>query len=85
MCLAVPGQVVKWVNRDPLFASAEVEFGAVRRVCSMACVPEVNVGQYVIVHAGIAISRIDEDAARRTLADLASLDESPAPRPGVDE
>ncbi|HVJ67946.1 MAG TPA: HypC/HybG/HupF family hydrogenase formation chaperone [Caulifigura sp.] len=77
MCLGVPGQVIRWINRDPIFASAEVEFGGVRRTCSMACVPEIDVGQYVIVHAGIAISRIDEEAARRTLADLASLDELP--------
>jgi hydrogenase expression/formation protein HypC len=77
MCLGVPGQLVRWINRDPLFATAEVEFGGIRRACSMACVPDVDVGHYVIVHAGIAISRIDEEAARRTLADLASLDESP--------
>ena len=75
MCLGVPGQVVGWINRDPLFATAEVEFAGIRRTCSMACVPDVDVGQFVIVHAGIAISRIDEEAARRTLADLASLDE----------
>lgn len=85
MCLGVPGQVVKWVNCDPLFAAAEVEFGAVRRVCSMACVPDVDLGQYVIVHAGIAISRIDENAARQTLADLASLDALPEPGPGAGE
>jgi hydrogenase expression/formation protein HypC len=78
MCLGVPGQVVRWVNRDPLFASAEVEFGGIRRACSMACVPEVDVGDYVIVHAGIAISRMDETAAKQTLADLASLSGSPA-------
>ncbi|MBX3444569.1 MAG: HypC/HybG/HupF family hydrogenase formation chaperone [Planctomyces sp.] len=77
MCLGVPGQVIRWLNRDPLFASAEVEFAGVRRACGMACVPEAEVGQYVIVHAGVAISRIDEAAALRTLADLASLDETP--------
>lgn len=77
MCLGVPGRVVRWVSREPLFASAEVEFGGIRRVCSMACVPDVDLGDYVIVHAGIAISCIDEAAARQTLADLASLPESP--------
>jgi hydrogenase expression/formation protein HypC len=78
MCLGVPGQIVAWVNRDPLFATAQVAFAGVRRECSMACVPDAEVGDYVIVHAGIAISRIDAAAARRTLDDLASLPESPA-------
>lgn len=75
MCLGIPGRIVEWINRDPLFATAHVEFGGIRRACSMACVPESDVGDYVIVHAGIAISQIDEEAARRTLADLASLHE----------
>ena len=56
MCLGIPGKVVKWIDRDPLFARAEVEFGAVRRACHMACVPEAAEGDYVIVHAGIAIA-----------------------------
>ena len=63
MCLGVPGRVVEWVHRDPPFAQAKVEFGGVVRACSMACVPDVNVGEYVVVHAGIAISRIDAAAA----------------------
>lgn len=70
MCLAVPGRVVAWINRDPLFASAEVEFEGVRRLCHMACVPEVQPGDFVIVHAGVAISRVDEAEAFKTLRDL---------------
>ena len=70
MCLGVPGRVVEWVDRDPTFPKAKIEFGGVARVCSMACVPDVEVGQYVVVHAGIAISRIDETAARLALEEL---------------
>ena len=70
MCLGVPGRVVEWVDRDPTFAKAKIEFGGVARVCSMACVPDAEVGEYVVVHAGIAISRIDEAAARLALEDL---------------
>lgn len=71
MCLAVPGRVVRWIDRDPLFARAEVEFGGVRRICHMACVADASEGEFVVVHAGVAISRINEAEARRTLSDLA--------------
>jgi hydrogenase expression/formation protein HypC len=73
MCLGIPGKIVRWVDHDPVFASAEVEFAGVRRVCHMACVPEVVEGDYVVVHAGVAISRIDPIAAEKTLAEIASL------------
>jgi hydrogenase expression/formation protein HypC len=75
MCLAIPGRVVAWIDRDPLFASAEVEFEGIRRRCHMACVPEVEPGDYVIVHAGIAISRVDEAAAHQALAELRACGE----------
>lgn len=75
MCLGVPGKVVRWIERDTPFARAEVEFEGVRREVHMACVPEASSGDYVIVHAGIAISRLDPDEAARTLADLARLGE----------
>jgi hydrogenase expression/formation protein HypC len=73
MCLGIPGKVTRWVERDPLLAAAEIEFGGVRRVCQMACVPEASEGDFVVVHAGVAISRIDPLEAERTLADLARL------------
>lgn len=70
MCLGVPGRVVRWIDRDPLFARAEVEFGALRQECCMACVPDVEEGDYVVVHAGVAISRIDPAQAQRVESDL---------------
>jgi hydrogenase expression/formation protein HypC len=73
MCLAVPGKVVQWLDHDPLLALAEVEFGGVVRRCHMACVPEAVVGDYVVVHAGVAIARINAVAAQRALAELSSL------------
>jgi hydrogenase expression/formation protein HypC len=77
MCLGIPGKVVRWVSRDEIEACAEIEFAGITRVCQMACVPEALEGDYVIVHAGVAISRIDRAAAEQTLADLAQLgDES---------
>ncbi len=69
MCLGVPGKVVEWLDRDPVFGRAMVEFAGIRRECHMACVPDAQVGDYVVVHAGMAISRIDEQEALRSLDD----------------
>ena len=73
MCLAIPGRVVRWLDRDPICAAADVEFGGVTRACHMACVPQAEPGDYVIVHAGVAISIVDQAAAEQTLAELACL------------
>lgn len=73
MCLGIPGKVVRWINRDSILAQAEIEFAGVRRICQMACVADAAEGDYVIVHAGVAITRVDRGEAERTLADLASL------------
>lgn len=73
MCLGVPGQIVRWIDRDPVFARAEISFSGVRRVCQMACVPDADEGDYVIVHAGMAISRIDAEEARRAIDELIRL------------
>lgn len=73
MCLGVPGRVMEWIDDDPIFARATIEFGGLRRECHMACVPDAEVGEYVVVHAGIAISRIDPDEAQRVLEELQVL------------
>jgi hydrogenase expression/formation protein HypC len=74
MCLAVPGKVVEWLVRDSLFARAQVEFAGVRREVSMQCVPDAAEGDFVLVHAGIAISRVDEVEAERILDSLDALE-----------
>ena len=74
MCLAVPGKVVEWTTNEPPFTTALVEFGGVRRSISMECVPEAVEGDYVLVHAGIAISRIDAVEAARVLETLKELE-----------
>ncbi|MFO0899507.1 MAG: HypC/HybG/HupF family hydrogenase formation chaperone [Pirellulales bacterium] len=75
MCLAVPGKLVRWLDRDPLLARGEVEFAGVSRVCHLACVPAAVAGDYLLVHAGIAIARIDEQEAQRVFAELQRLDD----------
>jgi hydrogenase expression/formation protein HypC len=70
MCLGVPGLVVEKVDPSDELACAVVEFAGVRRKVCVACVPECRPGDYVVVHAGIAISVIDPVEAERTLAHL---------------
>jgi hydrogenase expression/formation protein HypC len=74
MCLAIPGEVIRWMDRDPLLASAVVRFGELERVCHLACVPEVNVGEYVIVHAGVAISKVNATEAQKLFNDLDQIE-----------
>lgn len=73
MCLGVPGKIIQISSEEGLFRTGKVDFGGVAREVSLAYLPEVRVGDYVIVHVGIAISRLDEAEARRTLEDLAAL------------
>ena len=65
MCLAVPGQVVS--VQDDLLRTGTVSFAGITKTVSLAMVPEASVGDYVLVHVGFAISRVDEEAARRSL------------------
>lgn len=74
MCLGVPGRVASWIDRDPLMAAAEIDFGGVKKRCQMACVPEAQEGDYVLVHAGVALTIIDRAAAEQLLATLAEWD-----------
>ena len=74
MCLAIPGQVVELLEVEPPFTAALVEFAGVRRQVCLACVPEASKGDYVLVHAGVAISRINADEAEQVLAALEELD-----------
>lgn len=70
MCLAIPGQVVRWLEKQPPFCEAEVRFLGITRRCNLSCVPEVREGDYVIVHAGVAISIVDAAAAEQLLATI---------------
>jgi len=72
MCLAVPGKVVEITGAGEL-RMGKVDFAGVQRQACLAYVPEVQVGDYVLVHVGFAISRIDEQAARETLEALAEI------------
>ena len=72
MCLAVPGRVVSVTERDGT-TMAEVDFGGVRKEVCLAYIPDVRVDEYVIVHVGFAIQRLDEASAQETLASFDRL------------
>jgi len=66
MCLGIPGEVVS-IDADPLgLDMGRVRFGGVTKEVCLAYVPEVEVGDYVLVHVGFALAKIDEAEARRT-------------------
>ena len=66
MCLAVPGRVISLEDRDDT-RMAEVDFGGVRKEVCLEYLPDVVVGEYVVVHVGFAIQRLDEESATATL------------------
>jgi hydrogenase expression/formation protein HypC len=72
MCLAVPGRVVSVTERDGT-AMAQVDFGGLRKEVCLAYIPDVRIGEYVIVHVGFAIQRLDEQSAQETLASFDRL------------
>jgi hydrogenase expression/formation protein HypC len=71
MCLAIPGRVLNVSGDDPITRVGRVDFGGVVKEVNLAFVPEARVGDYVVVHVGCALARIDPEEARRTLAMLA--------------
>jgi hydrogenase expression/formation protein HypC len=69
MCLAVPGRVLSVAEVDGV-PMAEVDFGGVRKNVCLQYVPDARTGEYVVVHVGFAIQRLDEDSARQTLTEF---------------
>ena len=87
MCLGIPGRLVE-LKDDEGLRTGVVDFGGVRRdVCLAYVADEVGLGDYVIVHVGFAISKVDEEEARRTfeaLREMSQLDELEWMREGAE-
>lgn len=75
MCLAVPGQITEILNQDPVLRSGKVDFGGIAKEINLSCVPDAGVGDYVIVHVGMAISTVDEGEAKEVFEYLRQMDE----------
>ena len=86
MCLAIPGRITSISGDDPLGRVGKIDYGGVLKEASLAYVPEAQVGDYVIVHVGFALSRIDPEEANkvfeylREMQELAELEEAPRER-----
>lgn len=74
MCLAVPGKLLS-IQGEDLNRSGKVSFGGVIKEVSLAYVPEAEIGDYVIVHVGFALSRVDEAEAERVFSYLEEMDD----------
>ena len=75
MCLGVPGRVTEVAENAQGMLMGRVDFGGVGKEVCLAYVPEVKVGDYVIVHVGFAISVIGEEEAAETFALLRQMEE----------
>lgn len=83
MCLAIPGKIERITGEDPLSRMGRINFGGVIKEASLAFVPEAKVGDYVIIHAGLALSIVDEAEAHKIfeyleqIGELGELQEAP--------
>lgn len=75
MCLAIPGKIESIAGDDSLSRTGRINFGGIIKEACLACVPEAQVGNYVIVHAGFALSRVDEEEAQKIFKYLEQMQE----------
>lgn len=73
MCLAVPGKVVEVHEGADYARTGKIDFGGILREVNLAFVPEAAVGDYVVVHVGVALSKVDEAEARQVFEYLHAL------------
>ena len=75
MCLAIPGKIESITGDDPMSRMGRINFGGIFKEACLAYVPEVRVGDYVIVHVGFALSRVDEAEAHKVFEYLKQMGE----------
>jgi hydrogenase expression/formation protein HypC len=75
MCLAIPGQIQTITNAESLMRTGRVSFAGIIKDVNLAYVPEAEIGDYVMVHVGFAISTVDEDEAAKVFEYLDQMDE----------
>ena len=75
MCLAVPGKIISLSATEPLLRAGRVSFGGIVKEVNLSYVPEAQIGDYVLVHVGFAISTLDETEAQQVFEYLRQMDE----------
>ena len=73
MCLAIPGKIIEIRSDESFMRQGRVDFGGIIKDVNLALVPEAGLGDYVIVHAGVALNVLDEEEAQQTLELLEQL------------
>ncbi len=73
MCLAIPGRVVEISGGEGFERRAVVDYDGVRQEASLAYLPETKIGDYLLVHVGFALTRLDADEAERILQEIRQL------------
>lgn len=73
MCLAIPGRIEEILSDDELARTASVSFAGIHKTVNIAFVPDAGVGDYVIVHVGIAIATVDAEQAQQIFDDLEAV------------
>jgi hydrogenase expression/formation protein HypC len=76
MCLAIPGKITSIAGDDPLSRTATVDFAGVQKNVSLACLPDARVGNFVMVHVGIALCCVDEHEANEVFDYLRRMEEA---------
>lgn len=76
MCLAIPGKLISITAQlDETFRQGKVSFGGIIKEVNLSMVPEVQIGDYVLVHVGVAIGKVDEEEAKQTFEYLKQMGE----------
>ena len=84
MCLAIPGRIISLSGDDPLTRTGKISFSGILKDVCMAYVPDAAVDDYVLVHVGFALQKVDEDEAQQVfeylkrMGELAELEEATA-------
>jgi len=74
MCLSVPGKIIS-ISKEEALDTGKIQFGNIVKEASLAFVPDAVVGDYVLVHAGVAISKMHEEEAQRVFGYLEEINE----------
>lgn len=85
MCLAVPGKLISMDDSPPLMRTGKVNFGGILKEVNLAYVPEVKLGDYVLVHVGFALSIVDETEANQVFEYLQKMEELAELKESLDE
>lgn len=76
MCLAIPGEIISIQEGEPLQRRGKARFGGIVKEVSLALTPEAAIGQYVLVHAGIAIGTVNPEEAAKVFEYLRQMGEA---------